>query len=162
MRLRRLARAEDAVSPVIGVILMVAITVILAAVIASFVLGLGGDTEAVPTATFNFEKTELSGQPDELRVTHETGTGIVNTDLYFGSPDGVQDEDGSPGPMNRLSWYEAAEDNGANEDERVSGGDSVLIEPPNASPELEDKTIDIIWQSDGNSATLDTFRGEDV
>ncbi|MFB6072499.1 MAG: type IV pilin, partial [Halobacterium sp.] len=33
---------ERGVSPVIGVILMVAITVILAAVIASFVLGFGG------------------------------------------------------------------------------------------------------------------------
>jgi len=35
---------EDAVSPVIGVILMVAITVILAAVIAAFVFGLAGTT----------------------------------------------------------------------------------------------------------------------
>ena len=34
-------RDDDAVSPVIGVILMVAITVILAAVIGTFVLGLG-------------------------------------------------------------------------------------------------------------------------
>jgi flagellin-like protein len=37
----KLIRDEKAVSPVIGVILMVAITVILAAVIASFVFGLG-------------------------------------------------------------------------------------------------------------------------
>lgn len=34
---------EKAVSPVIGVILMVAITVILAAIIAAFVIGLGGN-----------------------------------------------------------------------------------------------------------------------
>ena len=34
---------EDAVSPVIGVILMVAITVILAAVIGAFVFGMGGN-----------------------------------------------------------------------------------------------------------------------
>ena len=36
---------EDAVSPVIGVILMVAITVILAAVIGTFVLGLGDQVD---------------------------------------------------------------------------------------------------------------------
>ncbi len=45
---------ERAVSPVIGVILMVAITVILAAVIGTFVLGLGdqlGDT--APQASFS-------------------------------------------------------------------------------------------------------------
>jgi len=35
-------KKEDAVSPVIGVILMVAITVILAAVIAAFVFGMAG------------------------------------------------------------------------------------------------------------------------
>ncbi|MDZ7850011.1 MAG: type IV pilin N-terminal domain-containing protein [Halodesulfurarchaeum sp.] len=40
-------------SPVIGVILMVAITVILAAVIGSFVLGIGGDVEATPTASLS-------------------------------------------------------------------------------------------------------------
>ena len=36
---------EDAVSPVIGVILMVAITVILAAVIAAFVFGMAGNIQ---------------------------------------------------------------------------------------------------------------------
>jgi len=40
---RKFSKDEDAVSPVIGVILMVAITVILAAVIASFVFGMGGN-----------------------------------------------------------------------------------------------------------------------
>lgn len=41
---------EDAVSPVIGVILMVAITVILAAVIAAFVFGMGPPEQA-PSAS---------------------------------------------------------------------------------------------------------------
>ena len=40
---------EKGVSPVIGVILMVAITVILAAVIASFVFGLGGTVKPAKT-----------------------------------------------------------------------------------------------------------------
>jgi flagellin-like protein len=39
----KMARNEDAVSPVIGVILMVAVTVILAAVIAAFVFGMSGN-----------------------------------------------------------------------------------------------------------------------
>jgi len=41
---------DSAVSPVIGVILMVAITVILAAVIGTFVLGLGDNVQETPTA----------------------------------------------------------------------------------------------------------------
>ncbi|TSD08581.1 type IV pilin, partial [Haloglomus irregulare] len=41
MQLTNILGDDEAVSPVIGVILMVAITVILAAVIGTFVLGLG-------------------------------------------------------------------------------------------------------------------------
>jgi len=56
---------ERAVSPVIGVILMVAITVILAAVIAAFVLDIGpGDTD--PSATFD---TDYDTEEDEVDVT---------------------------------------------------------------------------------------------
>ncbi|MDH7490912.1 MAG: type IV pilin N-terminal domain-containing protein [Methanolinea sp.] len=40
----KIMKNDEAVSPVIGVILMVAITVILAAVIAAFVFGLAGST----------------------------------------------------------------------------------------------------------------------
>jgi flagellin-like protein len=52
MELETLFQSEEdrAVSPVIGVILMVAITVILAAVIGTFVLGLGENVETNPSA----------------------------------------------------------------------------------------------------------------
>ncbi len=46
---------DRGVSPVIGVILMVAITVILAAVIGTFVLGLGDSLQQAPQATLNAE-----------------------------------------------------------------------------------------------------------
>jgi flagellin-like protein len=59
MKPSNLFNSDDrAVSPVIGVILMVAITVILAAVIGTFVLGLGdslGDSQ--PTAQINIDTT---------------------------------------------------------------------------------------------------------
>ena len=45
--------ADEAVSPVIGVILMVAITVVLAAVVFVLVSDLGGDTENTPTMSFD-------------------------------------------------------------------------------------------------------------
>lgn len=48
---------ERAVSPVIGVILMVAITVILAAVIAAFVLDLGQSQSASAAAGVSFEES---------------------------------------------------------------------------------------------------------
>jgi flagellin-like protein len=48
---------ERGVSPVIGVILMVAITVILAAVIGTFVLGLGDSVQQNAQAGVSFEQT---------------------------------------------------------------------------------------------------------
>lgn len=53
MKLKTLLQSDEsdrAVSPVIGVILMVAITVILAAVIGTFVLGLGDNVNQSATA----------------------------------------------------------------------------------------------------------------
>lgn len=58
---------ERAVSPVIGVILMVAITVILAAVIAAFVLDLGQSQTAGPAAGIQFDHDSSAG---EVSVTY--------------------------------------------------------------------------------------------
>ncbi len=59
MELQKIFQSDEerAVSPVIGVILMVAITVILAAVIATFVLGLGDTQNSAPQVSFDFNET---------------------------------------------------------------------------------------------------------
>jgi flagellin-like protein len=74
---------DRGVSPVIGVILMVAITVILAAVIASFVLGFGdsvsqnvqaGASITVDQSSDNVTVTWVSsGNADSLNVTSSNG-----------------------------------------------------------------------------------------
>ncbi|MDS0280003.1 type IV pilin N-terminal domain-containing protein [Halomicroarcula sp. S1AR25-4] len=77
MDLKELFHDDDAVSPVIGVILMVAITVILAAVIASFVLGLGDTaTKSTPQASFSFDYTQDTSGHDVLSITHDGGDTI--------------------------------------------------------------------------------------
>lgn len=89
MRLRHLFEDEDAVSPVIGVILMVAITVILAAVIGTFVLGLGNQvSNEPPQASFEFDFDEgsiagygASDDDDSVDITHESGQTIDGADL---------------------------------------------------------------------------------
>jgi len=79
MQLKQLLSDDDAVSPVIGVILMVAITVILAAVIATFVLGLGEQVSSTaPQASFTFDY-----DGDVLTVTHDGGDTIKSNELYF-------------------------------------------------------------------------------
>jgi flagellin-like protein len=51
---------EDAVSPVIGVILMVAITVILAAVIAAFVFGMAGNVQKTRVVSVTTQQTNAT------------------------------------------------------------------------------------------------------
>ena len=59
---------ERAVSPVIGVILMVAITVILAAVIGAFVLQLGDSvSQTAPQASIGVDDTDVSSNSIVLR-----------------------------------------------------------------------------------------------
>ena len=69
----KLAKNDEAVSPVIGVILMVAITVILAAVIAAFVFGMGTPTKA-PQASLTISST--SNTYDAVNITHRGGDAI--------------------------------------------------------------------------------------
>ena len=73
---------EDAVSPVIGVILMVAITVILAAVIAAFVFGMGPPEQApqaslrASAATVNDGTNDFNG----IKLEHQGGDQVVLED----------------------------------------------------------------------------------
>lgn len=89
---------EDAVSPVIGVILMVAITVILAAVIAAFVFGMSGnvDTQKMVAATATQQGTSIvvtyQGGADYLSVTNLTvtvtnSTGGTENESINGTPE---------------------------------------------------------------------------
>ncbi len=100
MQVRQLLSDDDAVSPVIGVILMVAITVILAAVIASFVLGLGGQTNQTPQASFSFDYNSLNDEAGIVTVTHDGGATIKANELVFRGQgyNNSMNTDASPGP----------------------------------------------------------------
>jgi flagellin-like protein len=82
MKLKALLNDDDAVSPVIGVILMVAITVILAAVIASFVLGLGDQNNPAPTASFDFDYDGDGSGSGNLTITHGNGDELSGSNIY--------------------------------------------------------------------------------
>jgi len=76
------ARNEEAVSPVIGVILMVAITVILAAVIASFVFGLGSKApKSAPQAQLAIsdytDSLTSSGGENIMTISHQGGDALT-------------------------------------------------------------------------------------
>jgi len=90
MDIKNLFDDDRAVSPVIGVILMVAITVILAAVIGTFVLGLGENLQDTsPQASIGFDVTTVEVQNDDggtqdvtaVTVTHESGDSVAASNI---------------------------------------------------------------------------------
>ena len=127
MDLKELFTEERAVSPVIGVILMVAITVILAAVVGSFVLGLAGDvSETSPNAQVSFEYDS-----PEVTLIHDGGSSFQADRVELRGVDnyGLGNWDGS-----------------------VSAGDSTGPIP--ISGEDEGNTLRLIWQGSGGSSSV--------
>ena len=78
-------KGEDAVSPVIGVILMVAITVILAAVIGAFVFGMGSGVQK----TYNVGVTVAQNASDKVECTFQGGPDAAAVMWLNCSVDGV-------------------------------------------------------------------------
>jgi flagellin-like protein len=145
---------DDAVSPVIGVILMVAITVILAAVIGTFVLGLGDQvSNTSPQASFSFDFDSNTagttcGNDDlndatgtdtgELTITHDGGDGIESSQLSITDGSGTN------------TWQQCGGSSG-----EVTAGSS-------ATPDVDnDDTIRVTWESSngGDTATLGKWTG---
>ena len=158
MKLKRLLTEERAVSPVIGVILMVAITVILAAVIGTFVLGLGEGVQSTPQAKFNFDY-----QNSNVTITHEGGDAISAAELSVSSTvsfDYVNMSTGNRSDSDSGSQtYEAM---GASAD--VSAGTSAKIVPATDSDSFDAATVRVVW-SDLNtdkSATLGKWSGPEA
>jgi len=160
MRLKQLFADDDAVSPVIGVILMVAITVILAAVIASFVLGLGNSSGDVqPNTSFEFDYTEVSGSADTVDMTLTDGDSIELGDLYVRGSSLTAGDDlaldtgsniastsgGLPSPGSISSTTE------------WSPGQTITIEVADGTYEF-----DLVWETSEDAATLESDEGPDA
>jgi flagellin-like protein len=128
MELKNIFSDERAVSPVIGVILMVAITVILAAVIGTFVLGLGDSVgNNAPQASFSFDY-DMTGS-NSVTVTHEGGDTITSDSA---SSINITDEAGDSTPWSL----------------DISAGDSETHSDFNAGDEIR-----VIWTSPDGSST---------
>ena len=117
MDLKKLFTDERAVSPVIGVILMVAITVILAAVIGAFVLGIGGETQSTPSASLSIELNET-----EVDIEHRSGSSF-NWDDTVITGDVERDESSGYG----LNGNFGVGDRNTTEDLNAGEGDRIVI-----------------------------------
>jgi flagellin-like protein len=143
MNIKELFTDDSAVSPVIGVILMVAITVILAAVIGSFVLNLGGSLQQnAPQASFGFDYSD----DGNVTITHETGDSVSSAQLNATSSES-------------LNYTNSDRFDSISGD--VSAGDSARYEASEST--WSGETVRVTWESENgeNSATLSTSTAPD-
>ncbi|MCU4719163.1 type IV pilin N-terminal domain-containing protein [Halapricum hydrolyticum] len=168
MKLKELITDDDAVSPVIGVILMVAITVILAAVIASFVLGLGDTTNTTPQASLNFDYTNASGDIDTLDITHESGDTLAVSQTSLTVNDAYGDDGGGYASVSYDTDLITSSNVGSDE---LTAGTTITLDDGGFSSlgssntlDLSQATVKVIWTDDSgdSSSTLGTWEGPEA
>lgn len=161
MQIKKLLADDDAVSPVIGVILMVAITVILAAVIASFVLGLGDQTGAAPQATFSHDFADSDGVGDSLDIIHDGGDTLKTANIEL-TTSGVVDASG-----NELTFdgtiFDSVSEISAGDSTTISSsssGDFVDSSGTTTAGDMDGATFRIVYKSPGSDSTtiLSTYK----
>ena len=147
MDLKELFTEDRGVSPVIGVILMVAITVILAAVIGAFVLGLGDQASSTaPQASFQYDFENKQN----VTITHGGGDDIQNSTLSFaiqgldaGSDYNIDYSLSDDGELMRTGDSVELSDNGGN----IEGGETVRVVWTNPSGGSSNTLAERDWPS---------------
>lgn len=130
----RLNSDERAVSPVIGVILMVAITVILAAVIGTFVLGLTDEVgQSAPQASLS---------------VHDTDTSNNNITLRHGGGDTIEADETTIVVENDTATTRFAASDMESDGAPIASGDRLRISVGDDDGDPNDDIIEVIGQED--------------
>lgn len=165
---------EKGVSPVIGVILMVAITVIIAAVVGQFVLGLGDQLNEDADAAVNFDQQyNFTSQSYSvtMTVTQMTNADYLAVDV-IGSPENAEhevviDEDINSQDDIHIDWTDATNANTTSSGElpgtfapgahAAETGDSVTVHCLSG-----ESTVQVRAGLSGQETVISTFDIEDV
>jgi flagellin-like protein len=136
--------SERAVSPVVGVAILVGITVILASVVGAFVFGLVSIGESSPDASFTFSQTADNFSTDAgtahegadsdmktVRVTHNSGEAI-QTQQLIAKVSGNKSEPQSNESVYEIEYNGDTERDGWNLALNDSAGDRVVFKPGNS------------------------------
>ncbi|WP_135826267.1 type IV pilin [Halorussus ruber] len=148
MKLKALFEDDSAVSPVIGVILMVAITVILAAVIGTFVLGLGQNIQSTaPQASFSFEFQQDAAANNNaiVSIIHDGGDTLEGGQL-------TTKVDGDAVSSSSDFSYKDGDAWGS----EIAAGSTEKVVKTGTGTDWSGETVEVIWKSDSgeNSATV--------
>ena len=173
MHIKKLITDDSAVSPVIGVILMVAITVLLAATAASFFLGLTGNNTSAPKAAITFDydaDTKVIGGNEEpyhtLKIEHNGGD-TVNADniaIALSDVSTPKPSNGGVGVVTtRVGWSDLSGGSGS----EIAAGMAVTVSADTLDSEysetlddepfsLKHASAEVVWEDpdSGKSFTL--------
>jgi len=146
MNVTALFTDEQAVSSTVGVVLLVGVTVILAAIIAGFSFGLlGSSTDSPPNVEFGWE---FNGSGTGVQITHDSGDRLDGDRLTLG--DGWGD---NPSASTNCQ---------VNRGDQLSGGDTLVDDGSGNLCRHEagsDTELEIIWTSeDAETGTVITTR----
>jgi len=148
MDIRGLLTDEGAISPVVGVVLMVAGVLLLVAVVTSFLLGFGEPRDVAPQVSFEYgydydqNLTIRVAGGDTFDSNRVTVQGSFESDhvVFAGT---------ALGNYTGATWTEAAD--GVTNSTRVTAGDQVTLDDIR-DPAFE---LDIVWTAaDGDQSTV--------
>jgi FlaG/FlaF family flagellin (archaellin) len=146
MRVRNLATDEAAVSSVIAVVLMVALTIVLAASVGVFVLGIGQ------------EATNQAGTPNVKYATeyvNESGTGTLSISVKGG--DTVKAENIEVIVGGKTAWKDGSPEgefsDGSGWSAEIKSGDTLTLEADDPADVSAGDRLMIVWKN-GDTSTI--------
>lgn len=163
MAANELTRDDSAVSPVVGVILLIALTVLLAATAATFMVGLTDQNadEGAPTAKFHFDYEPADSGSDTVTIEHESGEKATAENLYV-DIEGAECTSGSEDPNGR---YNVDEDFDFPSEE-VTAGSTIQVGPDldldgtrdlctgGGNLDLSNSSLTVLWDDGSASSTV--------
>lgn len=145
MQVTALFTDDDAVSSVVSTVLMVAITIILVAVIGSFVLDLGGAVgEAPPSARLSVVEQQVGGGSTSVLISHEGGDTLQQSQVTV-TVNGDPAKNGS----GAVVWGGSGE---------ITAGDQVNVtQYGSGTPLSTNDRILVVWEAENGDTSTKLF-----
>ena len=136
-------KKEDAVSPVIGVMLMLVITIIIAAVITGFATDLSADTSSTPMALMEIDYVEMNGDyVKSFGIVHKGGDAVPLNELQITYVTNAGD---SIGMLNVLETSQVSVIGKEGANAVVSTGDVIKVVPGDHASNKIIKGSGVAW-----------------
>jgi flagellin-like protein len=168
--MREHERFDDrAVTPVVGIVLLLAITVLLAGTMGAFVFGFSNEPAEAeqPAAVFEFEDDVQPGSSDTMTIKHVSGKPVLAGNLYVKIDDAACTGGGSPDGRYSVAddFDYPSDDMGAGETTQVGKelgpGGTTLCAGASNQLDLSDATVTVVWEnSEGATGTYQRWDGE--